>query len=130
MSIDTERNTDEEMEKVHQAMERRDHPNALTVEEQQKPWQCWNLACLDRNLQTDSLCWNCGNPRGYLDPEVEQLLKAHTESLLSAVETEVITQHEPNISGSPDYTLRKEWRNGLRSEQRSALNRLKERYLS
>jgi hypothetical protein len=34
-------------------------------------WRCWNLDCLSFNMLEDSLCWSCGNSKGYLDPELE-----------------------------------------------------------
>lgn len=101
------------------------HPNALAVEDQAESWQCWNLTCLSRSRQADALCYNCGNPRGYLDLRVKQLLKAHTEALLSAVETVIgEDEHIQHFS----FHGRSDIRDELRREQHQALNKLKERY--
>jgi len=97
------------------------HPNALAVEDPR--------AAITK-LVTDMTVERKLSEEFLIDGLVS-LFEAHAQSLLSAVETEVIGEDDKNNDfPASNFYKHTVGRNGLRTEQRQALNKLKGRYLS
>jgi hypothetical protein len=60
-------------------------------------WKCLNLDCLAEGKMGDA-CHNCGNPRGYMSPEIKAALRTQLEKL----ETQLPLKSFKSSTGYPN----------------------------
>lgn len=100
----------------------------MTPEDKQQSsdgWMCWDLFCHKFNASENSVCYDCGNHRGYQPPELESLIKQVLQSQLEELE-KVVGKDHPIFGHGEDWEGA-EPQNELKAEIRSAIKEMMEK---